>query len=75
MENPQISHQTGAELLTFPAQMIASTARIRHDPKNHHDNAMVAILRARICRGRGMSASIAAIRPAAGSAEYDIIIY
>jgi len=62
-----MSHQTGIGSFTFPAQTIAFTEAIRHVPKNHHVNEMVAILRARICRGRGMSTSNAAIRPKVGS--------
>ena len=43
-----------------------------HHPNNHNDNAMVAILHTRTCRGRGMSASIAAIKPNGGRVRYDI---
>jgi len=70
--NSLMSHQIGIGLLTFPAQTITLTETITHHPNNHHDNAMVAILRARICRGRGMSASIAAIKPNVGGVVYNI---
>jgi hypothetical protein len=70
--NSLISHQTGIGLFTFPSQTIALTDWMTHVPNNHHDNAIVATLHTRICRGRGMSASIAAIKPSRGRAGYNI---
>jgi hypothetical protein len=67
-----ISHQTGIELFTFPAQTIKLTELIMDTPNNHNVKAIVAILPTRICRGRGMSASIAAITPSGGRAGYSM---
>jgi hypothetical protein len=67
-----ISHQMGRELFTFPAQTIKSTELITDVPNNHNVKAIVAILHTRICRGRGMSTSMAAIKPSGGRAGYSM---
>lgn len=70
--NSLISHQTGIELFTFPAQTIALTELMMDVPNNHDVKAIVAVLHTRICRGRGMSTSIAAINPSGGRAGYNM---
>jgi hypothetical protein len=67
-----ISHQTGAELFTFPAQMTELIELIMDPPNNQIVSAIVAILPDRICRGNGMSTRIAEMKPSTGNSGYNI---
>jgi hypothetical protein len=64
------SHQEGAESFTFPAHTIALIPLTRQCSKNQKIIAMVATLRALICRGSGISTRIAAMIPRGASSGY-----
>jgi hypothetical protein len=72
MASSHISHQTGAEFFTFPAQMIESIELIRQPPANQIVREIVGILRDRICRGNGMSTRMTEIKPSTGNSGYSI---
>jgi hypothetical protein len=59
-----MSHQWRATSLTFPRHTIVLTDAARQCWNNQNVIAIVAILPARIWRGRGISTSTAAINPA-----------
>jgi hypothetical protein len=72
MPSSHISHQTGAELFTFPAQMIGLIELVMQRPNNQIVAAIVGMLHDRTCRGNGMSTRITERKPSTGNSGYNI---